>query len=189
MRAQETIGQGFVFAQKPQQQVLRFNVGRAELAGLITRKEDDAPGFLRITFKHIALPLSSRGEVGQRARPPFHGNPSSPIPLCNQGTNRPTIKSWQQPGSVTYGTPILSATCFLYATICNTARGCNSSSNLTDSCRPVWLSTLTRTRLCEKRLRRYLLGATLMQPQHAVAAAGKRKIVGGNERGKLIVAM
>src|SRR2546425_4492207 len=93
MRAQETIGQGFVFAQKPQQQVLGLNVGRAELAGLITRKEDDAPGFLRITFKHIALPLSSRGEVGQRARPPFHGNPSSPIPLCNQGTNRPTIKS------------------------------------------------------------------------------------------------
>src|SRR5438552_17682430 len=117
MRAQETIGQGFVFAQKPQQQVLRFNVGRAELAGLITRKEDDAPGFLRITFKHIALPLSSRGEVGQRTRPPFHSNPSSPIPLCNQVINTPTIKSCQQPSTVSYDTLILSTTSLLFLTI------------------------------------------------------------------------
>ncbi len=55
MRAQEPIGQGFVFAQKSQQQVLRLNIRRPELAGFIARKKDDAPCFFRITFKHIAL--------------------------------------------------------------------------------------------------------------------------------------
>src|SRR5258708_688937 len=56
MRAQEAVRQGFVFAQKAQQQVLRLNIGRPELAGFIARKKDDAPRFFRITFKHKALP-------------------------------------------------------------------------------------------------------------------------------------
>ena len=48
MGAQETIGQGFVFAQQSEQQVLRFYIRRPELARFIARKEDDAPGFLCI---------------------------------------------------------------------------------------------------------------------------------------------
>ena len=55
MRAQEAVGQGFVFAQQSQQQVLRLNIRRPELAGFIARKKDDAPCFFRIAFKHIAL--------------------------------------------------------------------------------------------------------------------------------------
>src|SRR5580658_7428196 len=56
VRAQESIGQGFVFAQEPQQQVLGLYIRRPELACFVARKKDDAPGFLRITFKHNALP-------------------------------------------------------------------------------------------------------------------------------------
>src|SRR5208283_2591456 len=56
VRTQESIGQGFIFAQQPQQQVLRLYVRRPELACFVARKKDYAPGFLRIAFKHNALP-------------------------------------------------------------------------------------------------------------------------------------
>ena len=56
VRTQKAIGQGFVFAQKSQQQMLRLNIRRPELAGFVARKKDDAPRFFRITFKHKALP-------------------------------------------------------------------------------------------------------------------------------------
>src|SRR5580698_8021452 len=56
VRSQEPVRQGFVFAQEPQKQVLSLDVRRPELAGFVARKENYAPGFLRITFKHIALP-------------------------------------------------------------------------------------------------------------------------------------
>src|SRR6266481_6328858 len=56
MRAQKPIRQGFVFAQKPEKQVLCLYIRRPELAGFVARKEDDAPGFLRIAFNHNALP-------------------------------------------------------------------------------------------------------------------------------------
>jgi hypothetical protein len=52
--AQEPVGQGLVFSQQPEQQVFGFNIRRAELAGLIPGKKDNAPGFLRVAFKHIA---------------------------------------------------------------------------------------------------------------------------------------
>jgi hypothetical protein len=54
--AQETIGQGFIFAQESEKQVLRLDIGRPELAGFVACEKDDAPGFLRIAFKHNALP-------------------------------------------------------------------------------------------------------------------------------------
>jgi hypothetical protein len=54
MRTQEPEGESFVFAQKSQQQVLRLYVRRTELTGLVARKEDDAPCFLRVPFKHEA---------------------------------------------------------------------------------------------------------------------------------------
>src|SRR5271169_837913 len=56
MRAQEPIRQGLVFAQQSEQQVFGLNIRRAELTGLISRKEDDAPGFLCIAFEHIPIP-------------------------------------------------------------------------------------------------------------------------------------
>src|SRR6266446_5234526 len=61
VRAQESIGQGFVFAQKPQQQVLGLNIRGPELACFVARKENYAPGFLRVTFKHNALPPDTSG--------------------------------------------------------------------------------------------------------------------------------
>src|SRR5271157_416872 len=74
MGAQEAVGERLVFPQQPQQQVLRLNVRRAELAGLVTRKEDDAPGFLRIAFEHNALPLTFPAE-------PPSARPTEPEPL------------------------------------------------------------------------------------------------------------
>src|SRR5882757_4127258 len=60
MRAQETVRQGLIFSQQSEQQVFGLDVRRTELAGLVPRKKDDAPGFLRITFEHILnAPLSS----------------------------------------------------------------------------------------------------------------------------------
>src|ERR1700677_523658 len=56
VRTQEAIGQGFIFAQEPQQQVLGLDVRRPELACFVARKKDYAPGFLRVAFKHNALP-------------------------------------------------------------------------------------------------------------------------------------
>src|SRR5579864_7880394 len=53
--AQETIGQGLVFTQKSEKQMLGLNIRRPELAGFVACEKDDAPGFLRIAFKHNAL--------------------------------------------------------------------------------------------------------------------------------------
>src|SRR5262249_42744962 len=43
VRAKEAVGQGLVLAQQPEQQVLGLYIRRPKLAGLIPRKEDDAP--------------------------------------------------------------------------------------------------------------------------------------------------
>ena len=56
VRAQETIGQGFVFAQQAEKQMLSLDIRRPELAGFVACEKDDAPGFLRVAFKHNALP-------------------------------------------------------------------------------------------------------------------------------------
>ena len=58
MRTEEPVGEGLVFAQKSQKQVLSLDIRRPELAGFVAREKDDAPGFLRIAFKHNALPLT-----------------------------------------------------------------------------------------------------------------------------------
>ena len=52
VRAQEPVGQRFVFAQQAEQQMFGFDIRTAELAGLVPREEDDPPRFFRITFKH-----------------------------------------------------------------------------------------------------------------------------------------
>src|SRR5580704_5561825 len=70
VRTQKTIGQGFIFAQKSQQKVLRLNIRRPELAGFIAREKDDAPRLLRITFKHMALSPELSGSVPGQFRGP-----------------------------------------------------------------------------------------------------------------------
>ena len=69
MRAQKTIGQGLVFAQQSEQQVFGLNIRRPKLAGLVPRKEDDAPGFLRIAFEHIPIPPEFLRNVLPSAKP------------------------------------------------------------------------------------------------------------------------
>src|SRR5579862_175036 len=64
VRPQEAVGQGLIFAQKPKQQMLSLNIRRPELAGFVARKEDYASGFLRVTFKHMPIPL----KLGPRRR-------------------------------------------------------------------------------------------------------------------------
>ncbi len=59
VRAQEAVGQRLVLAQQAEQQVLGLDIRRAELAGLIPRKEDHAPCLLRIAFEHQDLPCST----------------------------------------------------------------------------------------------------------------------------------
>jgi hypothetical protein len=59
MGAQEAIGQGFVFTQKSEQQVLGLYIRRAELAGFIPCKKYDAPCFFRVTLEHKPLPPDS----------------------------------------------------------------------------------------------------------------------------------
>src|ERR1700733_1631119 len=56
MGAQEPVRQGFVFAQKSEKQMFCLDIGRPKLAGFVACKKDNAPGFLRIAFKHNALP-------------------------------------------------------------------------------------------------------------------------------------
>src|SRR6266496_6342134 len=80
MGTQETVGQGFVFAEQSQQQVLGLNIRRAELAGFIPRKKDDAPCFFRITLEHIAPVLFRRTE-GQR----FDLSPRTAVPSSRYG--------------------------------------------------------------------------------------------------------
>src|SRR5579864_576946 len=63
MRAQKAIGQRLVFAQQAQQQVLRLYVRRAELAGLVSCKEDYAPGFLCVPLEHIPSPRCSQSPL------------------------------------------------------------------------------------------------------------------------------
>src|SRR5258708_3942813 len=86
MRAQKTIGQGLVFAEQSEQQMFGLNVRRTELAGLVPRKEDDAPGFFRVAFKHILnAPLSS---CEGRAC-----GPALPLPEPHYAINRQTSQS------------------------------------------------------------------------------------------------
>src|SRR4029077_287533 len=95
MRAQKTISQGFVFAQKAQQQVLRLDIRRPELACLIAREKDDAPCFFGIAFKHKALPpWLSRG-LSFSACGPTPGNHSAPPHYCNPpATQSMAHKRW-----------------------------------------------------------------------------------------------
>src|SRR5579859_811771 len=73
MIAQKAIGQRLVLAQQAQQQVLRLNVRRAELAGLISGEKDYAPCFLCIPLEHMTSPqMSPVTSAGNISLPPRH---------------------------------------------------------------------------------------------------------------------
>src|SRR5580704_8553735 len=95
MRAKEAIGQRLVFAQQTQQQVLRLDVRRPELACFIPREEDDATCFFRIAFEHVppgkvparpTIPAVPAGYPG----PP---EPSSVSPLPRAEDPKPKVVS------------------------------------------------------------------------------------------------
>ena len=60
--AEETVGQGFVFAHQAEQQMLRLNVWAAILTGLVPCEKYDATRFLCIAFEHVSslLPQGPR---------------------------------------------------------------------------------------------------------------------------------
>src|SRR5437773_11223297 len=89
---------------------------RTELAGFVARKEDDAPGFLRISFKHKALPLPGLpGGSGRCLRP----QPSEILgPVVNYAIKVPTVsKPYMAFG---YSNVITEGTTFVIPVI-----GCN----------------------------------------------------------------
>jgi hypothetical protein len=53
MLPEEAIGERLIFTQEAKQEVLRFNVRRAELRGFVAREEDHASGLFCVTFKHL----------------------------------------------------------------------------------------------------------------------------------------
>src|SRR5208283_1893971 len=55
MGPKEPIGERLVFAQEAEQQVLRLDVRRTELAGFVACEEDYSPGLFRVPFKHGPL--------------------------------------------------------------------------------------------------------------------------------------
>jgi hypothetical protein len=57
MRTQEAVGQLLIFPQQSQQQMFRFDVRATKLAGLVSREEDDSPGFFRVSLKHLGCSL------------------------------------------------------------------------------------------------------------------------------------
>ena len=52
VRAQKPVRERLVFAQQSQEQMFGFDIGTAELAGLVPREEDDPSRLLRISLKH-----------------------------------------------------------------------------------------------------------------------------------------
>ena len=55
VRPQKPVRQLLVFSQEPEQQMLRLDIRAAELAGLVSREEDDAPRFFRVALEHSVM--------------------------------------------------------------------------------------------------------------------------------------
>src|SRR5438105_5748664 len=162
MGAQESVGQGLVFAKQSQQEMLRLNIRRPELAGFVAREKDDAPGFLRITFKHKTLPRVL--ETPDRL-PPTRIPPRTLWPLLHYAIRVPTIPipKWCH-GSIRLLTVPTSSR---LSSSCELANSCNLPFPSLDPTKVI------RARLRRQRLRRYLLNPSLMQPQYAMTAARK----------------
>ncbi len=77
-RPQEAVCQSLVLAQQAEQQVLGLDVGAAELAGLVSREEDDPSGLFRVSFKHSlfrSVLLQHRRPANRTLPPPGPGRP------------------------------------------------------------------------------------------------------------------
>jgi hypothetical protein len=61
VRPQKPICELLIFPQEAEQEMLRLDVRAAELAGLVPCEENYAPGFFRVTLKHLVwiLPYST----------------------------------------------------------------------------------------------------------------------------------
>src|SRR5579859_2630262 len=82
--AEETVGQGFVFAHQAQQQMLRLNIWAAILAGLVPGKKYDATRLLCIAFEHVSSLLPQ----GPRPRQPqLRGTAERRVPAPECGRN------------------------------------------------------------------------------------------------------
>src|SRR5579864_1908886 len=155
MRAQKAVGQRLVFAQQAQQQVLRLYIRRAELAGLVSCKEDYAPGFLCVPLEHIPLtqmlPVTSAGNISlsfwlRTAHPPERSLSVLPATLRHKRASKCCAGQ-------TYHLPY-------------------RQKNLKPSPSP---------RPLIQRCGRHFLSHAMMQPQYTIAAARKLKVVGDDK--------
>src|SRR5437588_4564373 len=102
--------------------MLCLNIRRPELAGFVAREKDDAPGFLRITFKHKTLPrvLETTDRLSQARIPP-----RTLWPLRHYAIRVPTIPipKWCH-GSIRLLT-VPTSSCL--SSSCELANSCNLS--------------------------------------------------------------
>src|SRR5579862_153819 len=73
--------------------MLGLNIRRAELASFVACEKDDAPGFLRIAFKHMPFPLTF--PAGNRKptlpdHPPHYATKGPPNPSPESSSNHVT---------------------------------------------------------------------------------------------------
>src|ERR1017187_1634736 len=94
MLAKEAVGQRFVFAQQTEQQVLRFNIRRAELAGFISCKKDHAPCFFGVPFKHCISPGPSAPAITGDGKPsPGLASGCTGVPILREPQKNPNPDS------------------------------------------------------------------------------------------------
>src|SRR5438477_273663 len=82
--AEEAVGQSLVFAHQAQEQMFRFNVRTAILAGFVSGKKYDATRFLSIPFKHVSSLLPSRELPRAMVGPIFQPDLREPLPRLLQ---------------------------------------------------------------------------------------------------------
>src|SRR5689334_7976004 len=143
--------------------MLGLDVRRPELAGFVARKKDDAPCFFRIAFKHKALPpWLPQGSPLMRLRP-SPGKPLAPSSLCNQ----PATASMARKRRFETLKPLR----FRYqrnSSSLDRQRLQCLTTNITFRSSSPAAEVLVNSRhlLARKRLRRQLLHASTLQPQH-----------------------
>src|ERR1700733_10858612 len=150
--AQEPVGQGLIFAQQSEEQVFGLYIRRAELAGLVPREKDNAPGFLRVAFKHILIPPQ-----GSRAKARPSPNP------------RPNLIM------LFLSLDLLSDICFPVTPV-TTSTGYFPAIFLLTSAFS-FLHLFSRYSLCWKRFRRHFFHSAPIQAQHSMAPSCKCQVM------------
>ena len=176
----------------PSKQVLRLDVRRPELAGLVACEKDDAPGFLRIAFKHNALPLDlpGRGQPADLPNPPMPY--SAPIRLyIMQSKGHETQEQKRSSYSLITLPKEFPLPSHSLQPICRTL------SNLPHFVEIIFAPATDPAHFLSRPATFYAgndsgaISSTrpCLQPQYAMAATGKPKIMRSNEGGELVVAM